>query len=111
MYEFLGKIDKILSKIDSKAIGARARTKQLTGAIRELEYITYRTLSVLQRMGLPDNLSNAMSKIQKMILTVMVLHRALMWLQSTTMYGQIMGVITIASGVINATDLMAETIG
>jgi hypothetical protein len=77
-------------------IGIRADTVQLRGELRELEYLLYRTTSVLGRMGLPENVDAAIATLQRLILTVRMLHTALALLEISTGYGTILGLITLA---------------
>ena len=87
-----------LSGIDEyreKVKGLRAEVGMVTGEFRELEYLSFRIVSVLGRLGLPKEIDATLSRIQHLILTVRMLHAALMFLETGTIFGKALGVITL----------------
>jgi hypothetical protein len=82
-------------------IGVRADFGQATGELRELEYLLYRTFSVLSRLGLPPQIDAAIMKIERIILVIRMLHSALMYFGTGSIYGVALGVITSASALLS----------
>jgi hypothetical protein len=78
-------------------IGIKANFGEVKGEARELEYLFYRLTSLMGRMGLPKELDQTLSGLQRMILTVRMLHSSLMMLESGTPFGLILGAITAIS--------------
>jgi hypothetical protein len=83
----------------------RVETAHATGTLHEMEYLLYRTESILRRMGLSKGVAEAMAQIQRMTLLVRMLHSTFILLQSATPFGQILGVLTLMGGMATASSL------
>ena len=107
LYKTLQEIDVMLGHIEVKVDGIKTEAGHATGNIRELEYVLYRTLSILSRMGLPPEIDAGIAKMQRMIFTIRVLHSAMQYLTNdpTTPFGVAMGVISIGSALISMSDM------
>ena len=49
---------------------------------RRLETLLFRTLGLLGRLGLPENIDQAIAKVQRLIMTIRLLHTAMIALQT-----------------------------
>jgi hypothetical protein len=86
-------------------IGVRANTMKVTGDLRELEYILYRTVSLLNRFGLSPDIEQSIIKIQRLILVIRMLHSAIMYLYMSTPYGWLLGGISLVSMGVSASTM------
>lgn len=86
-------------------IGVRADTGRITTELRELEYIFYRVTSLMVRMGLSPEMTAAIQQLQKLVLTVRLLHTAFMQLQRGTPLGLIISIASLGSAAFTASDL------
>jgi hypothetical protein len=82
--------------------------------IRKIEMIAYRSMALLKRFGLPENINQAVMYIQRFIGIIRLLHSSLNLLMSTTPFGILqvvqagLGVATVAMSV---GDIMMENQG
>lgn len=67
------------------------------GELREVEYILFRTISILRRMGLPENVQQAIQILAHLVLVTRLAHTAFIMMQSMTPYGWITAGISLAS--------------
>jgi len=86
----------------------RVNVGQVRSELREMEYILYRTMSVLNRMGLSPEVSEAIQRIERLILIVRILHSAMVYLEAGTPLGWILGIISGFSALVSVTDLTME---
>jgi len=75
---------------------------------REVEYILYRTMSILNRLGLPPEFDEAIQKIERMIMVVRALHTTLVLLELGTPEGQIMAALSGIGAGISALSLAQD---
>jgi hypothetical protein len=59
-------------------------TEILTDNLRQLERLAYRALGLLQRFGLPEDVNQAVEKIQRLVMTIRLLHSAIIMLQTAS---------------------------
>jgi hypothetical protein len=104
IYATLQEIDVMLGKMDVKIESLKVEAGHCTSEAREAEYIFYRLTSLMTRMGLPPQINQAMQKIERMILIIRMMHSAFIFLESTTPYGLILGILTIGGLAITSTD-------
>jgi hypothetical protein len=83
----------------------RVETQHTTGALRELEYLFYRTTSTMRRMGLSEEVTEALTKLQRLILTIRILHMTMTFLEMSTPYGWALGLLSGLGAAISASDL------
>lgn len=57
--------------------------EETLGQIRQLEGILYRTFGLLNRLGLPENIDNAIMYTQRLIMILRLLHTTLILLTAT----------------------------
>ena len=86
----------------------RANFAHATGEFRECEYIFYRLMSVMNRMGLSGEAKKDVMLLERMIMTVRILHSSFILLSSETPYGWILGILSITGGLMSAGDLITE---
>jgi hypothetical protein len=84
----------------------RVNMGEATGQARELEYILYRTTSMLSRLGLPPPIADGIQKIERMIMIVRMLHSTMVYFELGTPMGWVLGIIGGMSAAISASDLM-----
>jgi hypothetical protein len=87
----------------------RANFGQARGELREMEYILYRTTSLLNRMGLPPAIDQGIQKIERMIMTIRILHSTMVLFEIGTPEGWILGLISGISAAISISDLMLSS--
>jgi hypothetical protein len=115
IYTTLMRIDDLLEKVTEKSETFKNEAGHATGALRELEYVSYRLISIFSRLGLPPQIDEAISKVQRLILVIRMLHSASMLFELSTPYGWILGGITLAGAAIgvgsmipSASDVVVE---
>jgi len=101
----LSEVDKMLSQVEFKAQTMRTEVGHASGELREMEYILFRTVSILGRLGLPPNIDKAIMKIQQLITTIRILHSAIMLMESTSPYGWTLAAISIISAGVMASTM------
>jgi hypothetical protein len=104
VYSVLQEIDVILGKLEVKTNTLRTETVHVVGALREVEYMFYRISSLLSRLGLPPEVDEAINKIQRLILMIRLLHTTMIFLQTDTTYGLMMGIISGGGAVLSSID-------
>jgi hypothetical protein len=72
----------------------RANFGQCRGELREVEYILYRTVSVINRLGLPPEVDQAIQKLERLIMIIRMLHTTFALLELTTPEGQVLAAIS-----------------
>jgi hypothetical protein len=87
----------------------RANFGEARGELREMEYILYRTTSLLNRMGLPPAIDQGIQKIERMIMTIRILHSTMVLFEIGTPEGWILGLISGISAAISISDLMLSS--
>ena len=106
LYSTLQEIGVMVDKIEVKTETLRMETEHATGNLRETEYLLYRTVSLLGRLGLPPEIDKAIQVIQHMILTLRLLHTTYLFTQMGTPYGWALATISLVS-----TGITAATVG
>jgi len=56
-----------------------------TSELRKLELIAFRTIGLLRRMGLPENIDAGVARLQHFIMIIRLTHTAMIALNSATM--------------------------
>ena len=83
--------------------------EQAFSTVRKLELIAYRTINLLRRMGLPENVDDAIAKVQRFIMTVRLAHSAILAFEAASgPIGWIMAGLGIAATVLTAGDIARE---
>jgi hypothetical protein len=72
----------------------RANFGQCRGELREVEYILYRTVSLINRLGLPPEVDQAIQKLERLIMIIRMLHTTFALLELTTAEGQVLAAIS-----------------
>lgn len=100
IFQLLTQIDKLLADIELKINtiqGNLPQTREALLTTRETLRLTTRLFHLFAHMNFPPNIQQAMNIMNKMIFTVRALYVSMKLLESTTLYGQIMGVIGVAT--------------
>jgi hypothetical protein len=112
VYQLLEKINDRLAEIDARteAVGVRVRSISLRNELRELEYLSFRVVSILGRLGLPPEIDKAVQVIQRLILAIRMLQTATAWLlvATPTGYTQAMGIIGLIGSAMSFGDAALE---
>jgi len=58
--------------------------EQALSNLRRMETLLYRTMGLIGRMGLPENIDQAVAKIQQLIMTIRLLHSAIIALEAAS---------------------------
>lgn len=69
-------------------------TEQAFSNLRQLEMVSYRTLGLIRRLGLPEAANQFIADIQRMVMAVRLLHTTLTLLESGTTFGWIKAILT-----------------
>ena len=99
-FDLLQQIDVMLYNISRHAGTLKTEVGEAVGALREAEYIFYRFSSLLIKMGLPPDMQKAIQVAQRLILTIRMLHSAIMLLNTTTPYGWVVGGISLVTSAV-----------
>jgi hypothetical protein len=86
----------------------RANFSECRGELREVEYLFYRMTSLINKLGLPEDVQQAIQILQRLILTIRMMHSAIILLTSMTPYGEILGTIATISAFATMGDTMYE---
>lgn len=89
-------------------IGVRAELGQVKGELREVEYILFRTLGLLNRMGLPPDVEQTIRMMQKLAFNIRLVHSALMYLEMATPWGYAMALLSAGSLVASSADMFYD---
>ena len=74
--------------------------------VRRLETLLYRTLGLARRLGLPEDLSQGIYQIQRMIMVIRMLHTAMIRLQlAAGPVGWALAAVGIASAAVSFADI------
>ena len=67
IFLLLTEIDKLLGQIDIKTVDTEKKIQRVATQTIMLRQILTKTLGILRRLGLPENVDSAIFKIQRMI--------------------------------------------
>jgi hypothetical protein len=85
------------------------RTERAVDPIRQVESIAYRTLALVRRLGLPENVNQAISYVQRFVGVIRLLHSSLnMLMASAGPLGWLMmiqGALGVATAAASFSDL------
>jgi len=96
----LKECDLIIGKLETRTQSLRTEAGHAVGDLREVEYILYRTISVLRRMGLPENVETATQVLGRLLITIRMVHAAFMLMESMTPYGWVLaGIGFVSAGI------------
>jgi hypothetical protein len=85
-------------------------TEQTFSEIRKLETLLFRSLALARRLGLPEDINEAINRIQRMVMTIRLLHTAMIALEAATgPIGWALAIVGGVSAVVSMGDFMMET--
>ena len=58
---------------------------RVQSTVRQVEFLIYRIFSLLGRLGLPEQIDQAIAKLQRLIMTIRLVHTALIALHTARM--------------------------
>jgi len=96
----------LVANIEGRTQSIRGEFGHARGELREVEYIFYRITSLMARMGLPKEIDKAIQMLQKLILTLRMLHTMIMYMEATTNFGKILSVISGISAAITVGNMV-----
>jgi hypothetical protein len=74
---------------------------------RRLETLFFRTLGLMRRIGLPEDISAAVYKIQRLIMVIRMAHTAILAFEAASgPIGWALAIVGISSAALSATDLV-----
>ena len=83
--------------------------EQAISEVRRLQTLLYRTISLLRRLGLPEDVNAVITRIQRLIMVVRLLHTALVSLQAATgPYGIALALVGLGTAAVTAADVVIE---
>lgn len=84
---------------------------QLQTEVRKLELLLFRSLDLLSRLGLPEEIDAAITKIQRLVMTIRLLHSAIIAIQAASgPIGWALAGIGIAVSVLSTGELISDTL-
>lgn len=111
IYELLTKINDSLGDVDAKVTTLDRETPaiaQQSLTLQQAIRIAFRFNSTLSHMGLPPNVQQSISILQRMVFMMEMAYHSARLLQMGTPYGLIVGVLGGISVALSATDLEAN---
>jgi len=82
-------------------------TEELISEARRLETLLFRSLGLLRRLGLPEDISQGIYKIQRMVMVIRMLHTAMLAFQAATgPIGWALALVGGASAAVSFVDTM-----
>jgi len=108
LHSSLQQISDILGKIDRQVDTVHEKTPRTITEVREIEYIFYRVSSILQRMGLPPQIDQAINQIQKLIMIIRMLTSLMRFIQMFSVYGGIMAFLSAFGMALTMQDMSLE---
>jgi hypothetical protein len=86
----------------------RVNIAQARGELREMEYILFRTTSMLNKMGLPPDIQKDIQIFERTIMVIRMLHSTWIYFELGTPIGLILGLIGLASFGLSAGSLIVD---
>lgn len=88
-----------MSDQESVTFNLELSIQQAYDNARKLEMLLYRALGLLKRLGLPENVEDAIIRVQRMVMTIRLLHSAMIALQAASgPIGWALAAVGIVSG-------------
>jgi len=76
---------------------------------RRLETLLYRSISLLGRLGLPENIDAAIAKVQRLVMVIRLLHTAAIALEAASgPIGWALALVGVASALLSTGDLIYD---
>jgi hypothetical protein len=100
-----------MSETESVTFNLELNVEQPFNNVRRLETAFYRVLSLIRRLGLPENIDNAIMKVQKLTMVVRLLHSSINALTYSTPYGFLMSLISIVGTSLTVGEMTSEYMG
>jgi hypothetical protein len=83
--------------------------EQALSSIRRIETLLYRIMGLLRRMGLSEDVEKAVLSIQKLIMTIRLLHTAIVALEAASgPVGWALAIVGMGTAALSASDFLAE---
>lgn len=111
IYELLARIDRMLSDVMAKQgliLQKKEETERAVMTTREALRLILRLSHLFAHMGFPPQIQEIVTKLNQAIFLVRSLYVSMMLLQSTTLYGQVMGMIGMMTAVSSLTGSILE---
>ena len=82
------------------------KTKESLASFRQLERVALRYLVLVRRMGVSEDIDNALSKIAELIVMINMLTMSFTMLQRGTPIGVLMGIASLSMGILSAGSIL-----
>ena len=111
MYGLVQEMATLLGQLETRVDSLKARADMTEEFLttQQFERILYRVMSIIKRMGLPENLQAAISLMSRAIMTARMLTMSLHFLEMATPYGWFMGFTGIISTSLSAAEITSDT--
>jgi hypothetical protein len=111
IYNLLLEIDALLKNVEIKTKQLNndlPRTQSTLDSFKQLERVTIRCLALTRRMGLPDDVNNAITTLMRLISIIRMVQISINMMQMATgPFGFIMGAAGLMTAAYSATDVFA----
>jgi hypothetical protein len=98
-----------MSVVDTITFNLELNIERAWDNARRLELLLYRSIALLGRMGLPENIDQAIAKVQRLIMTVRLLHTAAIALEGASgPIGWALALVGVASALLSTGDLIYD---
>ena len=85
--------------------------EQTFSQVRRLELLLYRTIGLIRRLGLPENIEEAISKIQRLVMVIRLAHSAIIAFQvASGPIGWALAAVSIGTAAVTAGEFVMEVL-
>lgn len=96
--------EQLVFDVSANVTRAREEFQNLAEDLDKVIVMLYGVFSLMRRMGLEDDAAKAIAELQRLISTLMMLHRALVLVQTSTPLGAALGLLGVIGGGLTLTD-------
>lgn len=100
-----------MSEEQTVTFNLELNVERAISSARQLESVFFRALALAQRLGLPENIEQGIQKIERLIMTIRLLHTAFIMLEASTPYGWAMALLSVSGVAITTAEMTHEYMG
>jgi len=97
---------------ETVTLNLELNVEQTMSELRKVELLAYRSLGLLKRLGLPEDIEQGIEKLQRLIMTIRLAHTAIMAFQAVLLAGTPIGwglaIVAGASAAFSAGDFVTS---
>lgn len=98
-----------MSAEESVTFNLELNVEQVINNTRRLETLLFRTLGLLGRLGLPENIDQAIAQVQRLVMNIRLLHTAMVALEAASgPIGWALVIVGTASALLSMGDLVYD---